>query len=392
MRASEGSPSPIVVFFAALLGLGACDEPRQGFDEPPPGARPRAVPSSSVASTGLVRPPAPDAGTATRSSPLDLPTRRGLRLPPLPAKETKIAFGAGRLGILTDDALIARDTEHLETLARFPLGHPRALATLADGSLFALGVASSLRLAPDEKKPKATARLPLLPVSVLFGDRRDANRLWVLGARSTTLFGYDLSRLGSPAVPTEWIDLDAFDRRALVSLRDGSFLYSATDGFRRFWGSGHKEVVRASIPGTLAVLPGSRTDTVWVLTAEKVALYRLLEGKLLPLESAPLETMPCDAAADGELLAVLELAQPPDAPWSFVLEVFDVQGKRRFRQTLPGDESVGADWVLRLFANRRLALSAKPPLVAVGGPTELFVWAADSGASRFAGASGPPTP
>jgi hypothetical protein len=108
-----------------------------------------------------------------------------------------------------------------------------------------------------------------------------------------------------------------------------------------------------------------------------------LDGKLGRLQTVNLETDPFDADAAGTFLAVLELDQPSDAPGTFVLEVFEVSGKRRFRETLPAVEALDEDWAARLTENRNIAVSADPPRVAVGGPTALTVFDASTGARVF---------
>jgi hypothetical protein len=97
-----------------------------------------------------------------------------------------------------------------------------------------------------------------------------------------------------------------------------------------------------------------------------------------------LEADPFDADSSGGLLAVLELDQPEDAPWTFVLEIFDVSGKRHFKETLPALETLDQDWVQRMTENRSIAISADAHRVAVGGPTGLTVFDTDKGSRLFA--------
>jgi hypothetical protein len=82
-------------------------------------------------------------------------------------------------------------------------------------------------------------------------------------------------------------------------------------------------------------------------------------------------------------LAVLELSQPDDASWAFVLEVFGVDGKRRCRVPLPAEETLDEGWVARLVGDRGLVLSADPPLVAVGGRRHVDVFGARDGSHVF---------
>jgi hypothetical protein len=122
-----------------------------------------------------------------------------------------------------------------------------------------------------------------------------------------------------------------------------------------------------------------------VFTGKKATLYMVLGGKLEKQRTIELETTPFDAESSGSTLAVLELAQPDDAPWSFVLEVFDAGGKRRFRAPLDAVETFGPDWTRRLSENRAIAVCADPKVVAVGGATHLDVWGAEKGERLFSG-------
>jgi hypothetical protein len=262
-----------------------------------------------------------------------------------------------------------------------PLRTPRHLSVQADGSFLVPDTVSTSWLLPQDTKARSLPRIVLFPESAVFADRRSPDRFWVMAPFGTTLFGYALEpSSASVLVAKEWAELDGFDGHAFASLRDGSFLYSTSSGFRQFFGSGKKHDIAGNPQDVFRLLPASRPDTVWLLTPGRADLFRLLAGKLVRLKSVPLGAMPYDVEADGEYLAVLELRQPTEEPWQFVLEVFDVDGKRRMSETLSADESLDPrKWVAALTRNRRLSLAADPPLVAIGGPESLTVWHADRG-------------
>jgi hypothetical protein len=81
----------------------------------------------------------------------------------------------------------------------------------------------------------------------------------------TTLVGYALapSSLGF-LLTRDWVELDGFDGHAFGSLRDGSFLYSTSSGFRQFFGPGKKDDVAGDPRGVFRLLPASRPDTIWL--------------------------------------------------------------------------------------------------------------------------------
>jgi hypothetical protein len=340
--------------------------------EAPPASPPSAAPSASAA-------PAPHLL-------LDPAVRRKMRLAPRQGATLTLAFGKGRLGQLTPGGLAVRDGATYRVKLTLDLEKPRAVAALADGSLFCPGEARTLRLLWHDEKPRVYPPSPILPGSQIFADRVDSERVWSMTASGKTLFGYDLTEEKRALLaPKEWVELDGFDHHALGSLRDGSFMYTTDSGFSRFHRAGKKEAVQANSTDVVRVLPASRPDTVWLVRLDRrVSLQSLVGGKLARVETVNLEADPFDADSAGGLLAVLELDQPSDAPWTFVLEVFDVSGKRQFRETLPAVESLDQDWFERLTENRGLAISADPPRVAIGGPTALTVFDARNGTKVFA--------
>jgi hypothetical protein len=305
-----------------------------------------------------------------------------MRLAPRRTHVPGLAIGKERIAVLTPNALVVSDTAKFDEVARIPMHQPTNLAVTADGSFVATDTIHTVRLLPGDTKHKSFPPVVLFPESALMGDRQTPDRFWVLPGHVTTLYGYVLGPSPlSVLTATEWIPLDGFDGRLFSSLRDGSFLYSADKGFRHFYGAGKKEDVTGTLGDAFRLLPGSRVDTLWLVSRETAVLYRLVAGKLYELRSISLSTMPFDVDADGEYLALLELAQPADAPWSFVLEVFDIEGKRRLHETLSAEENLEPKkWIRVLLRNRRLALSAgERPLVAVGGPDDLSVFRADDG-------------
>jgi hypothetical protein len=367
----------VVVAAAALGTLPACDRV-EALMQKPFARSPRTA--QSAASAGPSADPG-DAG-APPAMPLDPKVRRGMRLSPLRRHEPGVAIGKGRIAVLARDALVVRDSSKFEEVARVPLHRPRALAVLADGSFLVADDVHTVWLLPHDTKPRKFQRITLLPRSALFPDRQTPERFWVLPGSGKTLFSYTLQQSElSILLANAFVDLDDFDSQALGSLRDGSFLYTTPSGFRQFYGPLKKDDIAGSSQGVVRILPGSRPDTVWLVTADQVTLCRLLAGKLIRLRSIALGEMPYDVDADGAYLAVLELAQPTDAPWNFLLEVFDIDGKRHVREPLSAEESFdGKTWLSTLTRNRRFSLSAEPPLVAIGGPDSLTVLRADDGA------------
>jgi hypothetical protein len=325
--------------------------------------------------------------------PLDVKLRRAMKLGPERVHEPGVAIGKGRVGVLVHDALVVRDTTKLEQVASIPMHDPRALVVTADGSLLAADEVHTVWLLAHDKKPRKLRPIVLLSQSMVFPDRGTPARVWVVAAGGSTLFQYALGSSDFPVLlAQDWAPVDGYDGRLFGSLRDGSFMYSTATGFRRFFGGAYKEEVEGGTRDAFRLLPASRVDTLWLVTTSRAVLYRLVAGKLYELRSIMLSTMALDVDADGEYLAVLELAQPDNAPWTMVLEVFDVNGARHVRESFPTTESLSSrHWVAALLRNRRLSIRAddENPLVALGGPDELHLLRADTGA-RVVPAPAPP--
>lgn len=359
--------------FGAYRGYAAYREwrgERRASGAPPPKASASAGPLHA------------DAGAPV---PLDLATRRRMKIGPRHSGSGKLAFGKGRLGQVTADALVVRDISTFRVIVRLYLEAPRNVTALADGSLFCPGAKRTLRLLWHDEKAKGFPMMPLLPGFQIFADRVDSERVWSLSAGGSTLFGFGFGeQMTSLFAPTDFVSLDGFDHRAITSLRDGSILYTTASSYSRLFGKGKKEEIRSSSAEVARLLPGSRPDTVWVIENDRHAsLHTVLDGRLVRLQTIDLEADPFDADSAGGLFAVLELAQPSDAPWGFVLEVFETSGKRKFRDTLPAEEALDERWVQKLVENRGIALSSDPPRVAIGGPTALVVFDAAKGAKLF---------
>ncbi len=307
-----------------------------------------------------------------------------MTVPPRRVADQTLAFGKGRLAMIVEDGVKVLGLPDLVEAVHLPVHSPLAVVGVANGSLLIVAPGSSLLLLPDQSRPRPRRRLMVLPGATIFPDRHDPTRVWVTTGGAPVILGYDLE--GDPAqlVPERWIELDGYDGRLTGSLADGSFLYSTAEGLANFFGSGPKHAVVADVHDAVRLLPSSRPDTFWMVQADGAVLERLLLGKTYSLSKVGFQTAVFEAEAAGEYLAVLELAQPAAAPWTFVLEVFDVRGKRRLRALLPASESVAPNWMNDLTRDRHLALTADPPRVAVGGAAELFVWAADTGVRLFA--------
>jgi hypothetical protein len=375
-----------VLAFVVCSGCDRRDEPVR--PELPPRKAASAAPSASAPPAGAMALrylKGWDAGTQQAPElPLEPEVRRAMKLGPQRYHVSRVAIGKGRVGVLTESALVVRDTGTLDEVTSISMHDPHMLAVTADGSLLAADDIQTVWLLFHDQKPRKFPCPILLPISTIFPDRGTPNRFWAVAAGGSTLFGYVLeSSIFELIIPHDSVALDGYDGRLIGSMRDGSFIYSTSTGFRRFFGPTYKEDLEGQTHEAFRLLPASRVDTLWLVASREAILFRLVAGKLYQIRSIPLSAMGFDADADGAYLAVLELAEPDDRPWSMTLEVFDVDGVRHVHETFTTTESLlFNDWVRALKRNRRLSIRAadENPLVAVGGPDELHLFRADTGA------------
>jgi hypothetical protein len=223
----------------------------------------------------------------------------------------------------------------------------------------------------------------------LVPDRRRPDRLWVQEGHVSSFYGYDLvagdARL---LVPAETITLEGYTAGAFASLRDGSFLYAAGAGFRLFVAGGRPRDVAFSPGDVWAILPTERLDRIWVLrTSGELELSELLGRGIRRLRlvevDGPAEAnrIPYAAASEGRFMAVLWLLQPLGSPKRLRLDVFDIEGARKFSSEFSPELTEDENWVEELTRNASVALSGE--LVATGGPARLRVWNVKTGRSVF---------
>lgn len=382
---------------ALLLGAllaGACHNDRTPPDKPPrrspllSGSLSPAVPSDLPPDLArLLR----DGGNARRKKADKLAEKEiaGIREHELTltrrrVPEQRIAFGRSSLGQLTNDALVVRGDKSFKKRAKVTIAEPRRLIVLADGSFLALGATGSYRLAPGRKKAKQLPRVTLFPSSVVFADRRDDNRLWVLHGFDETLYQYQLDKtVGSMMGMGDFVELKGFDHEAFAALKDGSFLYTTQHGFSRFYPKGKHFDLKA-LPGkgkVWRVLPTKRIDRVWVARDNGEVILAQLGSDLHVVRKIKLPPMLFDIASNDSYLAVLRVEQPDGGARHWQLAVYGADGTQRLAATLPPEPAPppGEDWVRAVTRDRSVKLALHAPLVAVGGPSTVLVWNIKSG-------------
>jgi hypothetical protein len=364
----------------AFALAGACDK-KGPPDEPPPPERPPRIQSSRPENLALGDAGADADASAAAAAVAEL-RRTKLELSPRRTPAERIVFARKRFAQLGDDALIVHDVTGFGEIVRVPLKEPRRVVELADGSLLAAGAESVARLDQREKTPQMFGRIPLFAESLMFGDRRDEYRLWVLHAFGSLLYQYAVGGDAGSVETLEFLDLEGFDQRAFCALKDGSFLYTAGDKLKRFFHGGKRwELTLTEGPEVWRLLTTRRIDQVWLarsdgrfeltqISAEGARLVRFIE-----LKDA------FDVASNDQEIAAVHVRQQPGKSRVWQLVIYDLQGKQRFVRELPPDPKLNAsdDWVKLVTRDKTLALSQHAPLVAVGGPSWVSVWNTKTG-------------
>lgn len=371
---------------APLLLLVAC-KAQPDVAEPPPTPPPAPVPSTL--DPLAPRPPAAPLSSAVIALEKALQAKKLLP----PARRThapQLAFGKGVLGQLTRDALRVFDAADLRLLATEPLEGPRALVTLADGSLLAIGARNMLHWQKEKKHAKSCPRPVLLPGAQVYPDAQRADRFWVAdvegGGQGSWGPGLLRSYLLEPGealaplpLPEQSIELSLPRGGVFGVTREGTWLY-ATAGHAERFSPGGLRLSRLSLGDTALptwLLPARRLDqSLWLQDDGQVfrtlvsPTYKRLAGGQLPGRAVD-----ADVGDDGQLLAVVVVTG--DGP-RFELVLLDQQLQQLARQVLSSDEPTGdADWVRVVTENQTVAVAGRERRVAVGGPGRLTIFDGD---------------
>lgn len=361
----------VMLCWSTLLGLPGCEsrpKPDTSELEPDPRATPLPLP--------LEPPPraAPSAALAIERSLQE----KALRLAPTSGHVPRLVLGKGVVGQLTADSVRVFSTRDASLLVEAPLEAPRAVLTLADGALLAIGARAMLRLEAGHK-PAAFPKPMLLPGAEVFADAVQADRIWIFEGRRAPprLAGYRLAS-GTQLVllPEQEIDLESPSGGAVGTTREGVWLYFTPGRVERFGPGGArlKGFATPELEGQFLLLPTRRLDQQYLLNEAGQLTRALVTPLFRKLSRHELGLAPFAAAMadEGRLLAVIALAG--EGP-RFELRLFDEALALRGRALLPSEPATGRDdWVQVVTRNLQLAGAAREPLVAVGGPERVQIF------------------
>jgi hypothetical protein len=292
-----------------------------------------------------------------------------------------LAFLRGDLVRLEADAVVIEAADRSREVARHPLVGARRVVSLADGGLLATGTARTLYVAPRTSSAVELSRMVVLPGTALAADWRDRRRIWLVsrGARSLVPYVLDGDRHAPKSLAIdEPTDLRDFDGAALCVLADGSVLHTTGDGLAHVHLEGRRTALpEAELRAPWRLLPSRRVDAAWWLAPDGRWALLQIAPALRRLAQGSFGGAPFEATSAGDLLAVVRAERSAaGAPRRWRLQVIDANGKLQLDAELGADavDVQRDDWATRLAEARGVALSANPPLVAVGGPGGAEVW------------------
>jgi hypothetical protein len=369
----------VVTLYLALAGLSACET---RAEPPPPRGESRAPQAGAQRIAALsaqlepLPPPRPLSSAVVAVSRSLQAT--ALRLAPAPGHAPRLVLGKGVLGQLTDDGLRVYSSRDASLLVSAPLEKPRALLTLADGALLALGAVAMLRVELGHE-PALLPKPVLLPGADVFADAVQPDRIWILESRRTPpqLSGYRLTK-GSQGVllPEQEIELESPAGGVVGMTREGVWLYFTPGRAERFGPSGArlKGLTTSELVGPFFSLPTRRLDQQYFIDERGQLTRALVTPHFRKLSRHELGLAPLAAAVadEGRLLAIVAVVG--EGP-SFELRLFDEALSEQGRAVLPAEPPTGRDdWVQVVTRNLHLAAGAREPLVAVGGPDRALIF------------------
>lgn len=302
-----------------------------------------------------------------------------LALPPRRRHLPRLAFGSGALGRLRDRDLQVLDERTLAELATLPLEQPRALLSMADGTLVAIGNGGVVRWAPGRALAPTGGRVVVFPGAEVYPDARQPDLLWVFEPDTTPpkLYGYRLgvSSLAGVLAPEQAIELKTPRGGTFGVTREGVWLYVTPGRAERLAPSGLELPAISSGPAVPSwSLPARRLDqSLWV--DESGVLTRALVSPVFKSLSTARTSGSIYAARVGDEGRLLALISVTGAGPRFELALFDAELRERGRASLAAESPTGElDWVRVVTRNQELAVAPREARVAVGGPDRVMIF------------------
>lgn len=297
-----------------ILLTSAC----QRSDEPPLPERARApkaeVPTESSSEVK-------DAGNPWVKRQLDDLRNRTLKWTPRDEPLQTLTFAGEKLFAVVGKEIVVVDPAGKADPARYPIDGPHQLTPLADGSVLAVGLNSTLRLRPGAKSPDSLNRVLLMPQNRLFGSASDAARFDVLDGFAGQWSAYAFAE--KAGVSSLWLPDNGFD---VPELKNAHCAQQLDGGYACFAGDQLWHMYSRSRPKLLGhcgvglpvwrVLGAARADQLWVARNDGQLEKWWFGPPLKRLSVIQLPWTPLDVSMNKDSLAEIRIIQDRAKPKS----------------------------------------------------------------------------
>jgi hypothetical protein len=297
----------------------------------------------------------------------------------------RLAFSHERLAWLDADELRVFELDGFRVAAQFRSPDARNVVGLTGGGFLIAAGDHVQRLSDLERRPELFPRAPRIGPTTIFPSRHESEQFWLYFEGIDRLPRFDLG--GPPRIAAlpilDSTELFEFDRRALLGVGDGSFVYTVPDGLRRIDVEGRREhLPQPELAGRVWALGrDTRLDRVWAATAQHLYLLnaRVQADTVLRVELAP---HPVALAAENGHIAILSVESVGPEQWGLRIDVYALTTERtppiHFQARTPTPTDAGSEPPLR----PEIALDAAHELVAVN-VFGLRVWNFRSGVGVY---------
>jgi hypothetical protein len=291
-----------------------------------------------------------------------------------------IATGRRLLVRLASDKLESYALPEAKLTFEKKLDGPRAAVAIAGGSVVAIGRLESFRVDPGAKEPVRLPALVYTPGTLVLPERRDSSVLYNVERSTRSLLKQPLVA-GRNTLLGERVELDGYDGGPIAMMRDGAALFRTSDGVGLALPGTRPKPLKGSELRPWRLLPGRRIDQAWAIGADGSVESWQLAGRIQVLRRFTLGAPPFDVTSSEVYLAAV-VVEEGRGPRRFLLRVFDAEGRPVLERVLPPDPPAkGEKWAAKVVADRHVVLGDPEPIVAVGGPGALQVWALPGGNS-----------
>lgn len=273
--------------------------------------QPRPPPSESSSASTPPRGRVPKLGGPDQPIEEGAPRRDPLeRLSPPDHPGQRIAISGDRLAWLDAERLRVLSLPDSSEVTSFEAADARNVVALTGGGFLIVARDHVQRLSPRDERPELFPRAPRIGPTTIIASRHESTQFWMHYAGISLVPRFDLAapdRIASLPM-LDMTELIGFDRRALLGLGDGSFVYTTADGLRRIDVEGRPEhLPSVELAGRIWGLSGdARLDRVWAATSSHLYLLHVRE-RAESLRRLELPAHPVALGSDAGAVAVLSV-------------------------------------------------------------------------------------